>query len=232
MSKARYEKDRVKRRATIFFTLLLMGGRLAWSQGFVDLNFENAQIIPLASSPYYPYGMATSNALPGWNASIGGSQVTEITYDDPALGSTWINLCATNGTQLSGNYSVLLQGGLTASNASISQTALVPGGAEAILFEAQGTGVGTLVVSLGGQNLSLFALSSGANYTLYGANISTFAGETEQLTFSALGVSSGFNNWNIDDIQFSASTVPEPGVMGLLGLGGLLFGLCRWKNRR
>jgi hypothetical protein len=55
------------------------------------------------------------------------------------------------------------------------------------------------------------------------------------------GVSSGVyssssgSSWNSlsgDYPQFAvnASAVPEPGVAGLLGLGGLLFGLCRWKK--
>jgi len=83
------------------------------------------------------------------------------------------------------------------------------------------------LVSLRGQNISLFAISTGSIYTLYGGNIpSGFAGNREQLIFSA---AQGYF-WEIDDIQFSPSIVPEPGVAGLLGLGGLLFGLCRWKK--
>jgi hypothetical protein len=39
---------------------------------FCQLNFESAKIIPDPSSPYYPYGVAISNALPGWNSiSVG-----------------------------------------------------------------------------------------------------------------------------------------------------------------
>lgn len=99
--------------------------RLVLSQGFVNLDFESAKIISDPSSPYYPYGIATSNAIPGWTAILGASQQSQITYNAPAIGSTWVNLWAAYGSQLSGNYSVLLQGGMTASSASISQTGLV-----------------------------------------------------------------------------------------------------------
>jgi hypothetical protein len=85
------------------------------------------------------------------------------------------------------------------------------------------------LVSLGGQNVPFFALSTVAPYTiLYGGDISAFAGQSEQLMFSAL---QGENNgWNIDDIQFSSSSVPEPSVFALTALGALLLGFFRWRN--
>src|SRR5258708_10253398 len=173
-----------------------------------------ARIIPIVGGPNYRYDIATTNALPAWNAFIGSSQVPQITYNDPALGSTYITLWATNGAQISGNFSVLLQGGLTASAASISQSGLVPVSAESLLFEAQ-AGSGTLLVSLGGQNLVFSALSNGSNYTLYAADVSAFAGQTAQLMCSALEFSTSPNNWNIDNIQFSNQPTPEPGALVL-----------------
>jgi hypothetical protein len=81
---------------------------------------------------------------------------------------------------------------------------------------------------LGNQNISFSALSTGANYTLYGGNIPlAFAGQSEQLMFSAL---EGENFWNIDDIQFSSTAVPEPNEFALGALGALLLGLRRWRN--
>jgi hypothetical protein len=63
---------------------------------------------------------------------------------------------------------------------------------------------------------------------LYGGNIpSAFDNQSEQMMFSAL---EGENNfWNIDDIQFSPSTVPEPSVLGFSALGGLFLAWRRWK---
>jgi len=212
----------------VLFTLLLFceGGQ---AQGFINLNFESARIVPIPDGEYGAYSIATTNALPGWTVYYGSSQQSQITYNDPAIGSTFVTLYATNGQQLSGNYSVLLQGGQSASAASISQTGLVPSSAESLLFEGQQTGVGTLQVSLGSQDLSLFAISNALNYTLYGVDISTFAGQTEQLMFSALENPTGYNNWNIDNIQFSSSPIPEPSAIGLSALGGLLLA---WRHRR
>jgi hypothetical protein len=210
---------------------LVLSVRVGLSQSFVNLDFESAKIISVIGGPNYPYTIATTNALPGWTVFIGGSQITQINYNDPAVGSTFVNLWATNGQQLSGSFSVLLQGGFNPP-ATISQTGLVPIGTESILFEAQQLngqpGIANLVVSLGGQDLSTSALATGLNYTLYGAAIPVaFAGQSEQLEFSALG---GLNNYTIDNIQFSASSVPEPGAFGLFALGGALLGLRHRKK--
>jgi hypothetical protein len=197
---------------------------------FQNLNFESATIIPDPGGPYYPYSITTANALPGWSVFYGTTQQTEITYNDPALGSTWVTLLATNRLVIAGNFSVILQGGLTETDASIRQTSFVPVTAESIRFKAQ-PGLGSLLLSLGGQNIPFFALSTGSNYTLYGGDITAFAGQTELLTFSAIDIGGG-NNWTIDDIQFSNSGVPEPGVFALSALGALLLGWRVLRRRR
>ena len=213
--------------------LLLATEQLGLTQGFINLAFESAKIIPINDSPQYPYGIATTNALPGWTVYLGGNPTAAITYNDPTVGSTWASLVASNApymSPISGKYSVLLQGGLSLPSATISQTGLVPVGTESLLFEAQQNGVGTLQVLLGGQNLTFFAIVGGLNYTLYGVAASAFAGQVETLSFSALQVSSYVNDWNIDNIQFSSTPVPEPGILSLSALGGVLFGLRRRKR--
>jgi len=209
--------------------LLLLVCQAGFSQGFVNLNFERAKIVPDAASLYYPYAIAITNALPGWFCD--GTQQGDITYNDQALGSSWITLWATNGQQISGKYSLYMQGGL-GPGVSISQTGLVPASSLSLLFEAQpdiDAASGSLVISLGGNNLPYFAISTGANYTLFGADISAYAGQTAQLKISAL--SGYYNNWNIDNFQFSTTYVPEPGVLGLSALGGLLLACRRRKAR-
>jgi PEP-CTERM motif len=82
---------------------------------------------------------------------------------------------------------------------------------------------------MGGQNISYSAISIGPNYTSYGGNIpSGLAGQIEQLTFDA--PEGGNNYWEIDDIQFSPSFIPEPSVLWLFALGGLFFGLRHKHN--
>jgi hypothetical protein len=133
---------------------------------------------------------------------------------------------------IDGNYSVLLTGSFPAAFPSISQTALIPSGTESLLFEAE-PGNGDLVVLVGTQPVTFAAIGSGGNYTLYGANISAWAGKTEQLTFSALQFTSGLNNWELDDIAFSTiSITPEPGTVALTAISGLLFCARKWFARR
>ena len=74
-------------------------------------------------------------------------------------------------------------------------------------------------VSLGGQNLSCMAISNslnsyGRSYTVYGADISAFAGQTETLAFSLASPGHGI----LDDIQFSPIAIPETSATSLLCL--------------
>jgi hypothetical protein len=192
---------------------------------FQNLNFEDA------TPGLVPGNVSAASALPDWSVYYGGVQQTSITYDAPGLGSTEATLIgpgvpAVASFIIDGNYSLLLQGGGTASAASISQSGTIPSGAESLLFKAQ-PGEGTLDVLLGNQVVPFTAVGTGANYTLYAANVSAWSGDTESLTFSALQDLAGPNNWTIDDISFSTSVVPEPGPLALTAIGGLLFALYR-----
>jgi hypothetical protein len=115
----------------------------------------------------------------------------------------------------------------TYETASITQTGLVPPGTQSLLFDAQAAGAGTggtLEVQVGSQTVPITALFSEPNYTVYGANISAWSGDTESLTFTASTSVSGINNWEIDDISFSPTAViPEPSPVALAGIGGVVF---------
>jgi hypothetical protein len=205
--------------------------RSASGQGFINLDFEDATIVPDPSSGYYPYAVYANQAIPGWT-TVGFLGPNEILYNDVTLGSPNVSLLGLNDhygpAPLDGAFSIILQAYITGSP-SISQTGLVPVSAKSLLFEAQadnGSTTPILNVSLGGQAISFFAILTASNYTLYGGNIPPgLAGQVETLTFSAF--QEGGNTWEIDDVQFSASSIPEPSVFGLLVLGGLLFSLRR-----
>ena len=204
-------------------------------QAFVNLNFEQAVIVTDPSVPYYPSGVYASSALPGWT-TIGFLSPNYILYNDLSLGAPSITLCGTNSTYspsaLKGQFSLDLYGGSVnpSAGASISQTGLVPANAVSLRFIAQGIpqpAGGPLVVALGGQSIPYSAISTGPNYTEYGGDISAFAGQIAQLTFTA---PQGLNNyWELDNIQFSSSPVPEPRVWSLFGLGIVLVG---WRVQR
>jgi hypothetical protein len=200
---------------------------------FQNLNFEQANPVIVLGSPYYPYAVTSASSLPYWTVSYGDVQQTQILYNAPSAGATQVMLTGPDHypgfAPIDGNYSVVLQGGITASAASISQTGLIPAGTQSLLFEAeppQGFVAGPLEVMVGAQRVPFTEVGTGPNYTLYGANISAWAGQTEQLTFSALQ-DSQVNNWIIDDISFSPTAVPEPSPLVLTGGGALVFALYR-----
>jgi len=137
---------------------------------------------------------------------------------------------------IEGGFSVLLQGGtiggpggvLYAAPASIRQTGLVPATSRSIQFKAQ-TEPGAFSVSLDGVSLPYFNLSTGSGYSVYGADVSAFAGRTVELEFSLSRLpGTDYSNWNIDSIQFSDLAIPEPGVAAFVVVGGVLL----WRFRR
>jgi hypothetical protein len=216
---------------------------LASAQNFINLNFEQAQIVYNTNTgggvPGWPPGnryIYASNAVPGWTASGAFGQINDFVYDGFVIGADGVSLFLSNSIHgypfrsLDGDYSIALNGNAVfrRGTSSISQTGLVPASAMSLQFIATnippvlGSSSTMLFVSLGGQNIPFYPIGNVPNYTLYGGDISAFGGQVEPLTFSS---SPGNGYWEIDDIQFSPSPIPEPNVSGLLVLGSLLFSL-------
>jgi hypothetical protein len=124
---------------------------------------------------------------------------------------------------IQGQYTAVLQAGgnpygAGGVNASLSQIGLVPTNANSILVEIAG---GNFVLSFAGQTIPLSAIQSGPNYTLYGGDISLFAGQVGELRVSTLSPSgSGFL---FDAITFSSEAIPEPLSVLLTTFGALLL---------
>jgi hypothetical protein len=217
------------------FSVALLAMLSAQAQGtFQNLNFEQADPMS-AGNPANPYAVTATTALPYWTVTIGGAQQTQVTYNAGSLGAPVVVLLgppppAPAFNPIDGNYSVLLTGSFSASVPSISQTGTIPAGTQSLLFEAE-PGVspptGALELQIGTQSVTFSAVGMGPNYTLYGANISAWAGQTESLTFSASETSSGLNNWELDDISFSTTAIPEPSPLALTGVGAVLLALYR-----
>jgi len=207
--------------AKLLFALLLLC-RSSHAQGFINLDFEQATIVADTEPSADPrYAVVTSNAIPGWSVYYNGnpSPVSWIVYNSVSLGSASVDLEATNGVfipvpQVQGKYYIYLQGSSfvpPGASAAIGQTGQIPSTAQSISF----WGNDVLNITFAGQTLAFNQTGSTANYNIYTADISAYAGQTGQLLFTAGAGTGGY----FDNIQFSSSTVPEPRGLALAGLG-------------
>jgi hypothetical protein len=149
----------------------------ASAQGtFQNLDFELANPGTTFSS-----GIPVFSALPDWTVTVGGVQQTQIPVNDPSLGSAQVMLASTGGSiePIDGSYSAFLTGNASVT-ASISQTGLILPGTQSLLFDAI-SGAGPLAVLIGTQAVPFVRVETEPNYSVYGANISAWSGQTETL---------------------------------------------------
>jgi hypothetical protein len=201
---------------------------------FQNLNFEAANIPP-GTQPGTT--LSTSAILPGWVPSVA------VDYDDASGGGTLISIDDSNApfalssSPLQGKYSVVLFAGPdigAAGSVSISQTGLVPANALSILMDVAFSPSVLYTTTLGGQQIVMMPLRASANYTVYGGNISAYAGQVEALTITQFPPAPPTvppSALELDNILFSVNPVPEPGTYGLLLCGAAVFGVTRWKRR-
>ena len=206
----------------VYISLLLNIDQVGRTQGFVNLNYENATITTVS----FPGGDRYTATIPGWSVNtpnnINGDP-NSIGYNDISLSAPAVNMEGTNFTfpslrAIQGNYSIFLQGGSTASNtngATISQTGQIALVSQTLTYWGS-----ALQASFNGQVLSFIAISNAPNFTVWAANITAFAGQTGQLSFTAPWQTSSL----LDNIQFSSSPIPEPNALSLSALGGLFLG--------
>ena len=213
----------------IFTFALLAVAHIGFCQGFVNLAFESTTITTI----HNPGGDSYTATTPGWSVNafnyVNGDP-NSIPFNSIALDAPSVNLEGTNSIMpliqpIQGKYSIFMQGGTIhvseTNGASIWQTAQVPIGSQTLTYWGD-----TLQATFNGQFLSFVAISNTPNYTIWGASISAYAGLTGTLAFTAPWQKSGF----LDNIQFSASPVPEPSVLGLFALGGAFLAFRRWKK--
>jgi hypothetical protein len=212
------------------------------AQAFQNLNFESATLAPIPGDPYNR--VYFSSALPGWSGYSGANQLSAVAYDDAALDSTVIGIVDTDvpyisGVVIQGTYTAFLEAGLqlgsstTSADASLSQTGLVPLGTKSLSFVAVTNG--PFAVSLGGTTLNLISSPvAGQNYSLFQADVSTFAGQSEELDFTVFAANPYNNRIRslvLDDIQFSAESIPEPTSLSLVVVGVACLAFFRRTRR-
>ena len=187
------------------------------SQGtFVNLDFESP-VLPLIGDGFSQ--VPITNALPGWTGYINGNAVDRVLYNNISLGGSSVSLLDSLSpfpalVPIQGNYSVYLAAG-----AGIGQTGQIPNGAASLVFLSKP--FSAFNVSFGGQLISMLQSGTSGNNIIMAGDISRFAGQTGELLFAGGGL--------FDDIQFSNQPIPEPNMLGLFGLGALLFA---WRVKR
>jgi hypothetical protein len=193
---------------------------LAWissglSQSFVNLDFEDS--IVTSSQPAWWFAGDTGMAnVPSWTEFNGWgdanySDGASVIYNNQTLDSPNVSLWDASypNPAIEGNFSLFLYGGDVSSytnGASMGQTGQIPLTAKSITYWGN-----RLQVTFNGQMLLLYAISNAANYTIYGADISAYSGQTGELLFTAPFRNSGM----LDNIQFSSTPLPE--------LNGLIY---------
>jgi hypothetical protein len=181
-------------------------------------------------------------AFPDWSAyfTTGGVNYpqTDVTYDGISLGGNVISVIddQASGLQpIQGNYSAALFGGLGSDgnvySASISQTGVIPAGTQTLTMEAWEYDCSP-IVAINGQPISMIPQETIASYTVYGGTIpSSDVGASVTLSFTDPSASPSF--FELDDVRFSQTALsPEPSVVALMGIAGLLFGARKWFARR
>jgi hypothetical protein len=220
---------------------VLLGVRGAAGQGaFQNLGFESGNIPP--ATPISSL-VSTNAGLPGWTVylfqpAFGVEPLPQVVYDGTSTGGAFVAINdAKTGfgfAPLQGTFSAVLYagGGPSDQSATISQTGLVPAGTMSLRAFMQWSLVAPIVM-LGGQNINMVPLQTFPNYTLYGGDISAFAGQVVALSFTepppAPAVASELI---LDNIVFSTQGVPEPSFFALSALGALLLGVRVLGRRR
>ncbi len=209
---------------SILFATLLLTAQTALTQGFINLNFESANVAAYGPGPT---GVPTTNGIPGWTAYIFGNPQSYIFYNTLSLGAASVDLQGTNSgfTPIQGRFFVLLQGnsGGQPISAGIGQTGQIPMDALALTFWGIS---GQSNVTFNGQVLNVNRIGTTGSYGIYGADISAYAGQTGELLFTAYAA-----QWQyVDNIQFLSTPIPEPGSLALAALGAVLVGGRCWRK--
>lgn len=210
-----------------------LSGTTLWGQGtFQNLDFE-AATLPTLPAGVLGNRVPVTMALPYWSVFIGTNQVTEVFQNNFTGGNASASILGPGWSytlRIDGNYMLLLQPGVAftpdgesmyLTDVSISQTGLIPVSTQSIRFKSIGSH--HFMISIGLQPVQVVQLSAAPDFsTVYGADISSYAGSAETLRITALFAPFDDRYNLLDSIEFS------PGHATLLGLGALFLG---WRFR-
>ena len=209
---------------TLLTTFIVAAGLAfpAAGQGFINLNFESAFVVPQDPN----FGFLNWNlAAPGWGHSS-GADTASVYYRNEHLGlsqyyllyDSSISPAYAPNTQLAGRYSLGFASGHAHNGtplgawtqAFLSQTGQIASDVQSVRFLARGS----FAIYVGGVQIPVESLGGNA----YAGDISTFAGTTTE--FRIVNTSLTVHDPVVmDNIVFSPLGVPEPSTCALVGLG-------------
>jgi hypothetical protein len=215
---------------------------LSWVPAVAQGTFRNMDFELANLSGHSPGDttVPTSAAFPFWTAFFGTNIISTVRYDTFSFSGGDIAIIDRVGfggfSSIDGNYSAFLLGAGAGyppyAPTTLSQTGLVPAGTLSLLVKMHfANAASDPVVSLGGQTLNMIPLQAFPNYTLYGASISSFAGQVAALSVSAPAAVGPQSLLLLDDITFSPIAVPEPTTKALLGAAGLVVAFRLLRQR-
>jgi PEP-CTERM motif-containing protein len=208
----------------------------AHGAAFQNLDFESGTLVPIPGDRYNR--VYFDQAFPGWRGYVGTNQEAAAFHNGDFLCCSAITLwggASHPEYAIEGTYSVFLHAALgpdsQPADTSIAQTGILPLEARSLLFKARET-TGPGLVSLGGSLLPIIPLSVTSDYTLYGADISAWAGREAELRFTAVAPPTLDHFWGLDAIQFSTTPIPEPSTFALFALAAAFGWFYRRRKRR
>jgi hypothetical protein len=213
------------------------------AQAFQNLDFEDATLSPVPAGQYGGL-VPVTDAFPHWTGYLGANQVTQVLQNNSTLGDASIDIFGPDwpyGGIIQGQYTALLQCGgnpfthdsSDLLDASLAQVGLVPVGAKSIQLEVSPWLGASFAVSFDGQALSLSPVGSGPTYTLYGGDISAFAGQVGELRLTTLSTATApYSGVYFDAITFSPDAIPEPSCLSLVLVGVACLAFWHRAGRR
>ena len=205
---------------------------------FQNLDFEAADV-----SGVQPGGaIATSLAFPDWQALYNTTPFSQVSYDGISIGAQQISIVDNYSpyglTAIQGNYSADLFAATFPGNSysvTLSQTALVPLGTQSVELDVNQEPSSSFLVTLGGAQVNMVPVQAFANFTLWGGNVSSFAGQNETLNITELPPANqqfSPSLLELDNITFSPNAVPEPDTLALALTGGAVLAARRRHRRK
>jgi hypothetical protein len=201
------------------------------ADGFINLDFEETPLPPTTPWSYQPIEMG----LPGWRAFLGSDEATEVVFNGLTFGAAYVGVSA-GIPDFQGIFSVFLAPGGNSLGVTISQTGFIPGDAQVLRFLGDISSPAPLGplndyfgVFVDGQRLAVTDAFSEPGVYNYSADISSFAGQNADLSFTSFYISKTANGLYMDSISFA---VPEPSPVALFALAGVLGWFCSQRKPR